>query len=110
MRTSVPELPVEFEQVVSKALAKDRGQRYQTIAEFASALQELKDEIKLGALVLPNDGSLNALTVKTRTATDPQAKQKTERVSLSKDGANDRWVDGGSRVVTVFRSGVARNQ
>ena len=31
MRTSVSELPVEFEQVVSKALAKDRGQRYQTI-------------------------------------------------------------------------------
>ena len=84
MRTSVPELPVEFEQVVSKALAKDRGQRYQTIAEFASALQELKDEIKLGAFVLTNDGSLNAHTIKSRTATDAQAKQKTERVSLSK--------------------------
>ncbi|HEY5405303.1 MAG TPA: serine/threonine-protein kinase, partial [Pyrinomonadaceae bacterium] len=63
MRTSVPELPVEFEQVVSKALAKDRAQRYQTIAEFASALQELKDEIKLGTLVLPNDDSLNAQTI-----------------------------------------------
>ena len=84
MRTTVPELPVEFEQVVSKALAKDRGQRYQTIAEFASALQGLKDEIKLGAPVLTNDGSLNAQTIKTRTATDPQAKQKTESVSLSK--------------------------
>jgi eukaryotic-like serine/threonine-protein kinase len=84
MRTSVPELPVEFEQVVSKALVKDRGGRYQAIAEFASALQELKDEIKLGTLVLTNDGSLNAQTIKTRTATNPQAKQKTERVSLSK--------------------------
>ena len=84
MRTSVPELPVEFEQVVSKALAKDRGQRYQTIAEFASALQELKDEIKLGALVLTHDDSLNAQTIKTRTATGPQAPQKTQRVSLSK--------------------------
>src|SRR6266545_8109965 len=84
MRTSVPELPVEFEEVVSKALAKDRGQRYQTIAEFASALQELKDEIKLGALVLTHDDSLNAQTIKTRTATGPQAPQKTQRVSLSK--------------------------
>jgi Tol biopolymer transport system component len=84
MRTSVPELPVEFEQVVSKALAKDRGQRYQTIAEFASALQQLKDEIKLGALVLTHDDSLNAQTIKTRAATGPQPRQKTERVSLSK--------------------------
>lgn len=84
MRTSVPELPVEFEQVVGKALAKDRGQRYQTIAEFASALQELKDEIKLGALVLTHDGSRNAQTIKTRTATGPQAEHQTARVSLSK--------------------------
>ena len=84
MRTSVPELPLEFEQVVTKALAKDRGQRYQTIAEFASALQKLRDEIKFGALVHTNDDSLNAQTIKTRTATDPQAKHKTERVSLSK--------------------------
>jgi len=84
MRTTVPDLPVEFEQVVSKALVKDRGLRYQTIAEFLSALQGLKDKIKSGALVHTNDDSLNAQTIRTRTATDPQAKQKTERVSLSK--------------------------
>jgi eukaryotic-like serine/threonine-protein kinase len=84
MRTTVPDLPVEFEQVVSKALVKDRGLRYQTVGEFSSALQGLKDRIKLGALVHTNDDSLNAQTIKTRTATDPQAKQKTERLSLSK--------------------------
>ena len=84
MRSRVPELPVEFEQVVSKALAKERGQRYQTIGEFASALQELKDEIKLGALVLTHDDSRNAQTIKARTATGPQVKHHTERVSLSK--------------------------
>lgn len=84
MRSRVTELPVQFEQVVSKALAKDRGQRYQTIGEFASALQELKDEIKLGALVLTHDDSRNAQTIKARTATGPQVKHQTERVSLSK--------------------------
>lgn len=84
MRTTVPDLPVEFEQVVSKALVKDRGLRYQTVGELSSALQGLKDKIKLGALAHTNDDSLNAQTIKTRTATDPQAKQKTERVSLSK--------------------------
>ena len=84
MRTSVPDLPVEFEEVVSEALVKDRGHRYQTIAEFLSALQGLKDKIKSGALVNTTDGSLDSQTISTRTATDPQAKQKTERVSLPK--------------------------
>src|SRR5262245_23923388 len=71
MRTSVPELPVEFEQVVSKALVKDRALRYQTIAEFSSALQRLKENIKSGALVRTTDGFLDAQTIQTRTATDP---------------------------------------
>ena len=84
MHTSVPDLPAEFEQVVSRALVKDRGMRYQTVGEFSSALQGLKDKIKLGALVHTNDDSLNAHTIKTRTATDPHAKQNTDRVSLSK--------------------------
>ena len=84
MRTTVPDLPVEFEEVVSKALVKDRGLRFQTIAEFLAALQGLKDKIKSGALVHSNDDSLNAHTISTRTATDPQAKQQTERMSLSK--------------------------
>ena len=84
MRASVPELPVEFEQVVRKALVKERGLRYQTIAEFLSALQGLKDQIKSGALVNTNDGLLAAQTIQARTATDPHAQHKTERLSLSK--------------------------
>jgi serine/threonine protein kinase len=84
MRTSVPELPLEFEQVVTNALAKDRSQRYQTIAAFSSDLQGLKDKIQLGALVLTNDDSLNAQTIQTRTAIDPHAGQKTQRILLPK--------------------------
>ena len=84
IRTIVPDLPVEFEQAVSKALAKDRSNRYQTIAEFASALRQLKDQIKSGALVRNNDVSFDAQTIKTRTATGPQAWHKTERLALSK--------------------------
>jgi serine/threonine protein kinase len=84
MRKSVPDLPVEFEEVVSKALEKDRSQRYQSIAEFAASLQQLKDQIKSGALVHNNDVSLDAQTIKTRTATGPQAQHKTESRSVSK--------------------------
>jgi eukaryotic-like serine/threonine-protein kinase len=92
MRTSVPELPVEFEQVVSKALAKDRGQRYQTIAEFLTDLQRLGDQIKLNALDRTSpDGSRSSLkesgnqttTPATFRRTDPEAQQQTKRFKKS---------------------------
>jgi serine/threonine protein kinase len=51
MRSTVPELPLELEQVVSKALAKDRSRRYQTIAEVSIDLQQVKDAVQLKALV-----------------------------------------------------------
>src|SRR5512138_1149083 len=41
MRLTVPEVPLEFERVVKKALAKDVGLRYQTITEFLTDLQRL---------------------------------------------------------------------
>ncbi len=39
LRNSIPNLPVEIEQVVLKALAKDPQQRYETIQAFAQALE-----------------------------------------------------------------------
>jgi eukaryotic-like serine/threonine-protein kinase len=39
-----PELPRGLEQVISKALEKDRDKRYETAAEFESDLQRIKDE------------------------------------------------------------------
>jgi len=85
MCSKVPELPVEFEQVVNKALAKDPDQRYQTVAAFLSELQHLKDEIKLNALVQTGANSSRTSlkeskqTIRTRgiTSSDPQ-QQKTE--------------------------------
>jgi len=89
MRTTVPELPLEFEQVVRKALAKDRGQRYQTIEEFSSALRRIKDEVQLNALVRTNSvgASVSSSEEKgqatsTRAgSTDPQLQQDTEPVT-----------------------------
>ena len=88
MRSTIAELPLEFEQVVSKALAKDRGLRYQTISEFSSALQRVKDEVQLDALVRTNsDGARRSLTEIVRppttpsrgvVSTHPQLEQKTE--------------------------------
>jgi eukaryotic-like serine/threonine-protein kinase len=44
----VPELPVELEIIVGKALAKNRGERYQTVNDLLAALAELrrKQQIK----------------------------------------------------------------
>src|SRR6267142_3304444 len=83
----VPELLSEFDQVVKKALAKTLDLRYQTITEFSSALQRLKNEIQLNELVRTNSdgsrlslkGSAKPQTTRTRgISTDQQAQQKTE--------------------------------
>jgi serine/threonine protein kinase len=100
MRLSVPELPVAFEQVVNKALAKDLSLRYQTITEFLSALQPLKEEIKLNALErTTSDGSRLSLkdsgdprTTPTRasSSTNPHAQQSTESIT----NTSNRWAIG----------------
>jgi len=87
MSLTVPELPSEFDQVVKKALAKTLDLRYQTITEFSSALQRLKNEIQLNELVRTNSdgsrlslkGSAKPQTTRTRSigSTDPQAQRNT---------------------------------
>jgi len=82
MSLSVPELPSEFEEVVNKALAKDLGLRYPTIAEFGSDLQRLKDGIQLNALArFTSDNSTRRQTVSRLGSTDPQAQQNTDPFS-----------------------------
>jgi eukaryotic-like serine/threonine-protein kinase len=88
MRLTVPEAPLELEEVVKKALAKDLGLRYQTITELLSDLQTLKDQIKLNALERTNSdgsrlylkdlGNSQTTTPASSKSTDPQAQQKTE--------------------------------
>jgi serine/threonine protein kinase/Tol biopolymer transport system component len=41
---SAQELPAEFQQLIKKALTKDRAERYQTIEELAADLQKLRRE------------------------------------------------------------------
>jgi len=89
MSLSVPELPSEFEEVVNKALAKDLGLRYPTIAEFGSDLQRLKDGIQLNALArFTSDASTKRQTATRLGSTDPQAQQNTDPLSIK---ASTRW-------------------
>src|SRR5205085_1125982 len=45
-----PEAPAEFQRIVSKALRKDREERYQTIKDLLIDLKSLKDELFLQKL------------------------------------------------------------
>ena len=74
MRSTVPELPLELEQVVSKALTKDRSSRYQTISDFSLDLQRVKDEVQLNALTETKTQTTTTRSV----STDPQLQQNTE--------------------------------
>jgi len=43
----LPELPVELEHIVSKALAKNQAERYQTITDLLAALREMRQELQI---------------------------------------------------------------
>ncbi len=58
-----PEVPIQLERIVEKALAKDREERYQTAEDLLIDLKSLKHELEIGAEVerykppAPSNGS-----------------------------------------------------
>lgn len=63
LREYMPEVPVELDWIIKKALAKDREERYQTIKELQIDLKRLKQELELqakldGRAPARRDGSL----------------------------------------------------
>ncbi|MFZ0286636.1 MAG: protein kinase, partial [Terriglobales bacterium] len=49
-RLSNPNLPVELENIIGKAMEKDRGQRYQTATQIKTHLQQVKRETESGTV------------------------------------------------------------
>ena len=49
-----PEIPPKMEEIINKALEKDRELRYQTASEFRTDLKRLKRDTESGKIVLPS--------------------------------------------------------
>jgi eukaryotic-like serine/threonine-protein kinase len=58
-----PNLPVELERIISKALEKDRNLRYQSAAEMRADLQRLKRDTESGQVATGSSGRLAAQKV-----------------------------------------------
>jgi TolB-like protein/lipopolysaccharide biosynthesis regulator YciM len=69
LSTGSPEVPIQLERIVKKALAKDREQRYQTAEDMLVELKGLRHELAIGAEVerfKQTTGSGSAATMSNR--------------------------------------------
>jgi len=85
------EVPTELQRIISKALRKNRDQRYQTIKDFLLDLQSLKRELDLAGTshsVPPNSKS----TATTAVETDSPRRSVTERGLTNAFKSNLRFV------------------
>ncbi|MFN7926440.1 MAG: protein kinase [Blastocatellia bacterium] len=63
IKQHVPAAPYELQRIISKALRKDRNERYQTVRDFLLDLQHLKRELDVQAHLLPGQKSLETRTM-----------------------------------------------
>ena len=89
-RSINPEIPAKLEEIINKALHKDREQRYQHAAEIRAELQRLERGSDSGAITVGIAGESNRTASgdlpssgeeRARTATEKSGGPRTERVS-----------------------------
>jgi len=90
-----PDVPAEFQRIVTKALRKDREQRYQTAKDLALDLQALSDTLRSAARQSEPELHVVALSARPSDATRPERILFTEPdTSLwqAKFSPNGRWI------------------
>src|SRR5579859_1180040 len=90
-----PALPPKLEEIINKALEKDRKLRYQSAAEMAVALRRLQREIESG-----RTGAVANQTSQTSAVTTPATTAPLPLASTSAH-ARGKWLAGAAVVVVV---------
>jgi serine/threonine-protein kinase len=75
-------VPGELDRIVSKALSKDREERYQSAGELLADLKDLRQELELEARLARDDGRLGAATLPRQ-----RSVQKTAQIEVTQTGA-----------------------
>jgi serine/threonine-protein kinase len=75
-------VPEELDRIVSKALRKDREERYQSAGELLADLKDLRQELELEARLARSDGRLGVTTTPRQ-----RPGQKTSRIEVTQTGA-----------------------
>ncbi|HXI92826.1 MAG TPA: serine/threonine-protein kinase, partial [Blastocatellia bacterium] len=102
--TSYSVAPVELERIVTKALRKDREERYQAASDLALDLKSLKHELEVEARL---NSSLQPDTVSVRTTTKSDSAAAVEivyeSVATTGDVATARRTSSGEYLVTEIK-------
>ena len=101
----VPDVPRQLDRIVSKALAKDKLKRYQTITDLKLDLEQLRDEVHTSTgerplsqpLVQPQDGRLAAteaipLVTGARSQVETVAESAAPRASAITEPRRTNWL------------------
>jgi eukaryotic-like serine/threonine-protein kinase len=82
-----PDLPLKLEDIINKALEKDRNLRYQHAADIRTDLQRLKRDTDTGRAVAASSGSMAAQESESKAVTQPFSPASAATVAAGTSGA-----------------------
>lgn len=105
LMTQSAEVPRQLERIVSKALAKDKTKRYQTITDFKLDLEQLREELQLSQAETRAEAQAQSDTQATRhTAFIPSLSDNRSRADTEPIAATPTVAGGDSVVTRVVRN------